>query len=312
MNKYLKQYKWSNIKSMLRNNRKSPKECSEDFNDRLVLITGATSGIGYQTARLYASHGANLLCINRNLQKSRDLCKEIQEEFSVRCDYKIADYSHLHEIITIAKELAKIDDDIDVLIHNAGVYNKKKILTDNNIELSFQVNYLGSFILNYYLQDKLKTQGKGRIIFVNSEGHRFAIRGLHLQDLKWEKHHYSGLKGYGASKTAQLLSMIKFDEIFHDTGITINAMHPGNVKTKMGENNGWFYHLKKQLFVNPSSKSPEISAQALYYLGVSPEMINISGVFFNLTTEEIPAPPAMDKEIAEELWDKTLKMVNFT
>jgi hypothetical protein len=85
-------------------------------------------------------------------------------------------------------------------------------------------------------------------------------------------------------------------------------MHPGNVLTNMGENNGRFYKFWKHKFVNPGSKSPVISADALYYLGVSPEMEGVSGKFFNLTEEEVPAPPALDAEVASELWDVSLKM----
>jgi FlaA1/EpsC-like NDP-sugar epimerase len=91
--KYFKEYEWSNIIAMMRNNRLDPKICKEDFKDRLVVITGATSGIGYLTARKYAAQGANLLCINRNILKSQALCQEIEQEFGVRCAHKIADLS---------------------------------------------------------------------------------------------------------------------------------------------------------------------------------------------------------------------------
>ncbi|MDP8218838.1 MAG: SDR family NAD(P)-dependent oxidoreductase, partial [Candidatus Theseobacter exili] len=81
---YFKEYQWSTMLTMIRNCRLGPKICSEDFSNKLVVITGATSGIGYHTARKYAAHGANLLCINRNLQKSKDLRREIENEFNVK------------------------------------------------------------------------------------------------------------------------------------------------------------------------------------------------------------------------------------
>jgi retinol dehydrogenase 13 len=308
LNKYLKEYKWSNIRAMGRNNKASPNECGEDFGGRLVLITGATSGIGYCAAREYAAHGANLLCINRNEEKSMVLCEEIRQEFGVACDYKIADFARISDLRKVARELLASDMEIDVLIHNAGIYSTKMLLTEDDNELVFQVIYLGSFILTYMLKEKLKIQDKARIIFVNSEGHRFAVFGLRLDDLKWQNHHYSGLKGYGAAKTAQILSMIKFDEFFKDSGVTINAMHPGNVITNMGENNGKIYRFWKHNFINRSANSPEISSKALYYLGVSKDMEGVSGKFFNLTTEEEPAPPALDGEVAEELWETSIKL----
>ncbi len=293
---------------MLRNNRAAPKKCNDDFKNKLLVITGATSGIGYYTAKKYASHGANIICINRNEEKSKKICEEIRHDFEVTCDYKIADFTRISDIKRTGQELSKSKLNIDVLIHNAGIHSTKKMLTDDKIEMVFQVTYLGSFILNYMLKDKLKAQEKARIIFVNSEGYRFAIFGLKLDDLNWEKNRYSGLGSYGAAKTAQLLSMIKFNDYFEDTGVTINACHPGQVKTNMGENNGRLYRFYKHNFVNPLSKSPEISANALYYLGASKDVEGVSGKFFNLTTEEKLAPHALDKEAAEELWKKSLRL----
>ncbi|MCU0377438.1 MAG: SDR family NAD(P)-dependent oxidoreductase [Bacteroidales bacterium] len=306
--KYFKEYQWSNIVAMIRNNRLDPKICPEDFDNKLVVITGATSGIGYHAARKYASHGANLLCINRNLQKSEALSKEIRNDFGVECNFKIADLSNLHDIHRVADDLLKLDTPIEVMIHNAGVYLTKRELTSDGLERVFVVQYLSSFIINYMLTGKLKTQGRGRIIMVNSEGHRFAAWGLRTDDLNWEKRRYSGLKSYGSAKMAQLLSMIVFNEQFKDTGITINAMHPGAVKTDTGQENGPGYLWFKRNFIDKTLKSPEISAEALYYLGVSKEMESVSGKFFNLTTEEEPAPPALDREVAYELWEKSLDL----
>jgi len=306
--KYFREYEWSNISAMIRNNRSDPRICTEDFNNKLVVITGATSGIGYYTARKYASHGANLLCINRNLQKSEALSHEIKNEFGVNCEYKIADLSNLQDIHRVAEELSKLITPIDVLIHNAGIYLTKRELTRNGIEKVFMIQHLSSFILNFSLMDKLKSQGKARIIMVNSEGHRFAVWGLRLDDLNWEKRRYSGLKSYGSAKTAQLLSMIVFNEHFQNTGVSINAMHPGAVKTFTGQENGPVYRWFKRNFIDKTLKSPEISAEALYYLGVSKKIESVSGKFFNLTTEEEPAPPALDKEAAYELWNKSLEL----
>jgi len=306
--KYFREYQWSNIFAMIRNNRSDSKICTEDIGNKLVVITGATSGIGYYTARKYASHGANLICINRNINKSEALCLEIEREYGVRCEYKIADLSNLKDIYRVAGELLNQNTPIEVLIHNAGIYLTKKELTTDGLEKVFVVHYLSSFIINYLLMDKLRSQPHARIIMVGSEGHRFAAWGLKTDDLCWEKRRYSGLRSYGSAKTAQLLSMIVFDENFHNTGVTINTMHPGAVKTDTGQENGPVYRWFKKNFFDKTLKSPEISAEALYYLGVSKELESISGKFFNLTTEEMPAPPALDKEVAYELWEKSIEL----
>jgi retinol dehydrogenase-13 len=306
--KFLKQYKISDIKTNIKaifSNKAEPLECHDNFNGRLVAITGATSGIGYVTAREYASHGANLLVINRNEEKTLNLCEEIKRDFGVECDFMLADFAHISEVKKVGEELANSDLNIDVFIHNAGVYFTEKMISDDGLEMIFQVDHLGSFILNYILKDKLKAQQKCRIILVNSEGHRFAILGLKLDDLNWEKRKYSGLKSYGSAKTAQLLTMIKFNDYFQNSGVTINAMHPGNIKTNMGEDNTGFF---RRVLIERSFKPIEISAKSLYYLGVSKDIEGVSGKFFNLTYEEDPAPPTLDREVAEEIWDLSIKL----
>jgi retinol dehydrogenase 13 len=311
LKKYLKEYKWSNIFTMIRNLKLDPKICTDDFYHRLVVITGATSGIGYMTARKYASHGVDVLCINRNEKKSKELCETLASEFGTKCSYLIADFSKLSEVHRVAEQLSLLDRNIDVFIHNAGVYITHKTLTEDNIEAVFQTNYLSTFILNYSLREKLKSQKNGRVLFVNSEAYRFAVTGLQLDDLSWNKHHYSGLKSYGAAKLAQLLSMLKLNDYFQGTAITVNAMHPGNVRTNSGQNNGEGYKFFKRVFVDRTARPADISAEALYYLGVSRELEGISNRFFNLTTEEEPAPPALDKDAAEKLWTISLELGGF-
>ena len=306
--RYFKEYQWSNVFAMIKNNRKSPAICEADSKDYLVVITGASSGIGYYAARKFASKGARLICINRNKEKSQQLKTEIEQEYGVKCDYFIADLSRIKEVKLAADFLLGLDMPIDVLIHNAGVYLTRKELTGEGIEKVFMVQYLSSFIINHKLIGKLKAHKKTRIILVNSEGHRFAAWDLRLDDLNWSKRRYSGLKSYGSAKLAQLLSMLCFDEIFRDSGVTINAMHPGAVKTETGQENGWLYKWYKKNILDKALKPASISAEAIYYLGVSKEVESISGKFFNLTTMEDPAPPALDTEIAKLLWDKSLKM----
>jgi len=306
--KYFREYKFSNVFAMIKNNRKDPKICKEKFSGKLVIITGATSGIGYLTAKKYASEGANLICINRNKTKSEALKQEIEKEFNVTCDYLLADLSSIQETHDVADKLAAMQKPIDVLIHNAGVFLKKRELTSEGIEKVFMVQHLSSFIINYKLMNKLKLQEKSRIILVNSEGHRFAAWGLKTDDLNWSRRRYSGLKSYGSAKLAQLLSMLIFDEFFQLSGVTINAVHPGAVKTDTGQENGPFYKWYKKNILDKTLRPASISAEAIYYLGVSKEIDSISGKFFNLTTLEEPTPPALDIDAAKQLWDLSIKL----
>jgi NAD(P)-dependent dehydrogenase (short-subunit alcohol dehydrogenase family) len=149
----------------------------------------------------------------------------------------------------------------------------------------------------------------GRIIFVGSEGYRFVVWGLDLDDLQWERRRYSGLKGYGAGKLAQLLSMHRLAEVLKPCKVTVNAMHPGMVRTETGKDNGRFYQWYKKTIIDKISASAELSAEALYYLGASGEVAGTSDIFFHLTTEEELTPPARDLDAAEALWARTMELL---
>ena len=308
--KYFKQYEVSQIMAMVKNSKKEPLICDDRFENKLVVITGATSGIGDFTAWKYASMGVDLLCINRNEEKSIKLKTEIESKYAVKCDYLIADLSKLKDIHEVADKLSAMDRPIDVVIHNAGLTLSKQQLTDEGFDLVFVVNYLASFIINYKLIEKLKAQKIARIIMNNSEGHRFAPWGIRLDDLNWKERRYSGLKAYGSAKLAQLLSMHIFKEKLESSNVTINSMHPGAVESNSGKDNGPIYKWYKRNVIDKMLRPTDIASDSLYYLGVSKDVEGISGKFFCLTTEEIPSPPAWDIDEARKLWDVSLNLGN--
>jgi retinol dehydrogenase 13 len=305
---YLLQYRFQDMADFLRNEKKLPQECSCNLQGKTVVISGATSGIGLETARLFASKGADLVCLNRNAEKSEQLEKELTGRFGSRVRTIRADFSSLAQTKECARQLLKLPAPIDILIHNSGVYHTKKRFSEDGIEIVFQVNHLSSFCLNYLLKERLKKENRAKILYVNSEGHRFALSGVHLTDLDWKRRIYTGLESYGAAKTAQLLTMMKFKDYFSDSSVTVNAMHPGNVRSGIGENNGKLYHWFKKKLILPSAKDPMISAKALFFLSASEEVKEYSGKFFNLTAPEKPAPHALDNKLADAVWDKGLEL----
>jgi NAD(P)-dependent dehydrogenase (short-subunit alcohol dehydrogenase family) len=125
---------------------------------------------------------------------------------------------------------------------------------------------------------------------------------LDLDDLTWEQRPYRGLKGYGASKVAQLLTVWELADLLNGTGVTINAMHPGAVKSNIGMDNGPLYTWSQRLFVRPFLRKTVISGEAIYYLAAAPEMQNVSGKFFNQTVEEKPMPHAMERKLGKRVW----------
>jgi len=310
MKKYWGKYKWSNVYAMLKNMKHAPEKNPELFRDKLVVITGATSGIGYYTARKYASMGAHILMINRNRDKSEAVRKEIAEEFGASVEYVIADLTLLSDIQRVGQHLLSIEKPIDVLIHNAGVHLESRNENPVGLEVNFVIHYLCPFIINKMLIPKYQRDRTGRILLVSSEAYRFAAWGLDLEDMQWKRRRYTGIKAYAAGKLAQLLFMHILSAELAPYNVTINAMHPGMVRTETGKDNGRWYQWYKKNIINKLSTTPDVSAEALYYLGTSPKLSQTTDVFFHLTTEEELTPPALDLEVAEALLIKTRNFLN--
>ena len=267
---------------------------------KVCIITGATSGVGLEAAKHLANGGADLVLVCRNREKTDKVCNELQSEFGTHVDSVLADFSRLSEVRNAAERILGDYQRIDVLINNAGVHRTHRTLTESGFETVFCVNHLASFLLTRLLLDRIIASAPARIIQVNSEGHRFG--GLDLNDLTWEHRLYRGLQGYGAAKVAQLLTVWEFADLLKDQGITINAMHPGSVRTNIGMDNGVIYQLYQRYILWPFLKKPDISGEAIYYLVTAPEMRNVNGKFFNRTVEEKPALHALDRNLGKKVW----------
>ena len=267
---------------------------------RICVITGATSGVGYQAAKRLAEGGADLVLVCRNIEKGVKVQTEFQREYGTKSDVVPADLSRLADVRVAADIILDSYPHLNVLINNAGVHRTSRTLTEEGFETAFCVNHLASFLLTRLLLDRLIESSPARIIQVNSQGHRFG--GLELNDLSWERRRYRGLQGYGASKIAQLLTVWELSDILEETGVTINAMHPGAVRSNIGMDNGRLYRLYLRYLLWPLLKGPEISGNAIYYLAAAPEMKGVSGRFYNQTIDEKPAPLALDRSLGRQVW----------
>jgi len=282
------------------NARMVQKTTDARMDGRLCVITGATSGVGYQAAKRLAQGGAHLVLVCRNREKAAGVQEDLEREYSVQVDVVPADFLQFADVRDVAGALLANYPRIDVLINNAGVHHTQRTMTEDGIETVFQVNHLASFLLTRLLLTRLIESAPARIIQVNSQGHRFG--GLDLADLNWERRRYRGLQGYGASKTAQLLTVWELADRLEGSGVTINAMHPGEVSTNIGMNNGLLYRWYRRYLLSWMLKDPAISGNAIYYLASAPEMANVSGRFFNLTIDETPAAHALNRTVGKQIW----------
>lgn len=275
---------------------------------RLCIITGATSGVGYQAAKHLAQGGANLVLVCRNAEKAGWVQAELRQDFGVDVVVVLADFARLDEVRRAAETILANYPRIDVLINNAGLHNTHRILTQDGIEQVFCVNHLASFLLTRLLLKRMIESAPARIIQVNSQGHRFG--GLQLDDINWEKRRYRGLQAYGASKVAQLLTVWEMAEELAGTGVTINAMHPGEVRTNIGMNNEWLYRWHKRYLLWWVLKEPVISGESIYYLAAASEMKDVSGRFFNQTIDEKPAAHALDRALGKRVWQISVELTS--
>ena len=286
--------------AFIKNSRAEQLKTTASLEGKRCVISGATSGVGLAAAVRLAKAGAEITLVARNQEKAKKVSRIIAEISGKTSDVFIADFSVLASVKAAAESIIKAYDKIDILINSAGLHSTTRRLTPDGNEWVFQVNHLSSFLFTAMLLPLVKKSTQGRIIQVNSEGHRFG--GLRTDDLTWGKRPYIGLRAYGASKTAQMMTVIRWAEILKDTKATINAMHPGAVKTSIGSNNGWLYRTWMKWVIAPGLKDPAISGEALYYLAAAPELKETSGKYFNLTIEEKPMPHVFDAKKAEEIW----------
>jgi NAD(P)-dependent dehydrogenase (short-subunit alcohol dehydrogenase family) len=292
--------KWPDELIFIPNSRMTQKTTTFRMDGKVCVLTGATSGVGYHTAKRLAEGGARLVLVCRNAEKAARVKDELEREHPISVRILQADFSQLEQVRKTAMTILEEYPRIDVLINNAGIHNTGRTLTDNGVETAFSVNHLASFLFTRLLLPRILASAPARIIQVNSQGHRFG--GLDLNDLNWDRRRYRGLQGYGASKVAQLLTVWELADRLKGSGVTINAMHPGEVRTNIGMNNGLLYQWYQRYLLWPVLKDARISGESIYYLAAAPEMAEVSGRFFNLTIDEKPASHALDRALGKQVW----------
>jgi NAD(P)-dependent dehydrogenase (short-subunit alcohol dehydrogenase family) len=278
--------------------------------NKLCVLSGATSGVGLAAARRLAMGGANLVLVCRNKDKGEAVKAELEAAYPIDADVVLADFSLLSDVRDAAEIIRQRYPVIDILINSAGLHSTQRFTTDDGNELVFQANHLAPFLLTMLLLNNIIQSEQGRIIQVNSQGHRFG--GLRMDDLDWQRRPYIGLRAYGASKTAQLMTVMTLSQLLEETNVTVNAMHPGGVRTNIGRNNGLLYRAWMRGVLWHFLKDPAISGEALYYLAAAPELTKKTGRYFNLTIEEKPMPHAMDKTVRAQVWKRSLELTGLS
>jgi NAD(P)-dependent dehydrogenase (short-subunit alcohol dehydrogenase family) len=207
-----------------------------DQTGRVAVITGANTGLGYETALALAEHGAHVVLAVRNLDKGKDAAARITATSpGAQVALQELDLTSLASIRAAAEQLRSEHDRIDLLINNAGVMWTPKSTTKDGFELQFGTNHLGHFAFTGLLLDRLLSFAGSRVVTVSSIGHRI-LADIHFNDLQWENS-YNGVAAYGQAKLANLLFTYELQRRLAPHGTTIAAAaHPGGSRTELSRN----------------------------------------------------------------------------
>lgn len=274
---------------------------------KTILITGATAGIGKITARTLAKQNNQIIIVGRNKGKTEACVEEIKKETAnPHIHYLLGDLSNINDAKRIAKEFDEKYEHLHILINNAGGVYQARELSSEGFEKTMVTNHLSHFIITHMLIDKMKKSAPGRIINVSSISHyhgRWNPEDIHLAKKYFVMWAYSNSKLYNVLFTKHLAEKLK------DSNITVNSLHPGVVKTDIGnKNTTWWGGLVWKMFTVFKGISEEEGAKTTLYLATSPEVEKISGKYFDKCKEKEPSKIANDFIAAEELWQMSMEM----
>ena len=206
-----------------------------DQTGRTAVITGANTGLGYETAAALAAKGAHVVLAVRNIDKGKEAARRIEQANpGASVAVQELDLTSLESIRNAADQLKSNYDAIDLLINNAGVMFTPKSTTKDGFELQFGTNHLGHFAFTGLLLDRVLAATGSRVVTVSSQGHRF-VRGIRFDDLQWERS-YSRVGAYGQSKLANLMFTYELQRRLTGTNTIAAAAHPGGSRTELTRN----------------------------------------------------------------------------
>ena len=268
---------------------------------KTVLVTGATDGIGLQTALELSRRGAFVWVHGRHPKKVEDTVALVRAQGGPGADGLVADFARLAEVHRLGEEAARRIAHLDVLLHNAGLYMDERVLTEDGFETTIQVNHLSPFLLTHLLLPLLERSAPSRVVVVSSVAHR---RGQLTPDTISDLDGARGYSAYGAYALSKLCNVhftFELAQRVEDKGMTANCLHPGVIGTK----------LLQQGFGVDGAPTEE-GAKTSVYLALSEEVEGVTGRYFNACQQEDVAEAAKDVSVRKALWEQSARRVGLS
>jgi len=264
---------------------------------KTILVTGASDGIGKQTALELARLGHHVLLHGRDESKTRAALEEIRQSVpGAWLSCYLADFSSLKQVIHLADQVKKDHPRLDVLVNNAATFSKERLLSADGFELTFAVNHLAPMLLTLLLLDSLKAAAPARIVNVASNAHR-NLDAVDLDNLNGEKS-YNGYDAYALSKLAKICVSYALARRLDSSGVAVNSLHPGVISTKL-----------LRMSWDSGGDSVKEGAKTPVHLASSPEMEGVSGRFYSRMAEKAPSPLAQNESLQEQFWRISMEML---
>ncbi len=272
--------------------------------NRNIIITGGNAGIGYATSVAIAKQRANIYIVSRNKDKAVEAVKNISAESgNENVKYFLADLSSQKSIRELASEIKKEMEVVDVLINNAGCAFINFELSEDGLEKTIATNHFAYFLLTNLLLDLIKKSDYARIVNVSSDSH---YRGKIDFESFTKNKGYFVRKSYPQSKLANVLFTNELADRLQDTHVTANSLHPGFVKTEIGNKNAtWYSTIIWSLLTKFGAIGLEDGAKTSVHVASSPSLKGVTGKYFDRCIEKEPSKLGLDKELGKELWKKS-------
>jgi retinol dehydrogenase 12 len=278
--------------------------------EKICLVTGASRGIGYETAAGLARLGAHVIIVSQNRERAKDAQHRITAEFGEdAASIYVADLSVQAQVDQLAQDILRDYNQLDVLVNNVGGWFRKYQESADGIEMTFALNHLSYFTLTGRLLPLLEKSSPARIINVSSNAHR-QPKGIQFENIQFQ-HKYRVFSAYAQSKLANVLFTYELARRLKGTDLTVNALHPGFVKTQLYRHFGLMTPLVN-LLADLFGKNVVEGAQTSIYLARSPEVAGISGKYFSDCEPQDSSPTSYDLSQAKRLWELSEEMTGFT